>query len=856
MYLATKLLLLSTTAFAFPGVPFYCRRFKGDCSARRDSICCKARNSEIENSSTQESISKEPLQKVENSTESIISTNSVVEEVGVAQDETKENLISVSAPTARPAPRFCKLLKFDCKKRSNPLCCKNYGNTYRKQPTLAKEEKTVATDNETVSNNSLTTNVETTTELSKVKDNKKALEISSNNKFNTQKRTNQNKRTSSLFGKRPNLFGSRKSPLCKIVNCDKARNKKHKCCKDVKETTLVSKIEKNEKESKSEDISSENKNKIVKTTTGQEETKSSTTTEKSSLIKVNNNELGNISVHHTELIGHSKNISEKMTESENITTNNIQNPFEIEKPTPNYSELSTPITKGENLIDKNASTEKAKEHIRENQSVKDTKQGKNELVHGKVDNVKEEIAINIIPLVNGKRLSNASIDVNEQTNEKEESTKSSRLTDETTLEFEMVEEQTEEPKEIFQFMKQGNYEQESDIENKVYDMENGLNVKKQKNYHQADQSKNKIGQFMGENNKIQEGITKNQSDEFNTTSVITKVDREYKDEALSIEKNPQTTNLNTSKFTNDSDLSLLDSIMSQLLNINMSQAIHFTNDTTGEVETDWENESGSDHTDDITSEDSIVVPYTTQGYTFDDETTTYMTSQLDEDITTDAGDRQQFSYEKKLGSENETSLFDSIMSQLLSFDLSSFETQNKEKTNDTLKTESDEIITTTIPNLDMYKYRIEEETTIGPIDYENNENVWDDEENFDSLTSQSSVMAYLNPVVTFKDNSKSREELMNKKSYGLFDGGTINLGDDAEFGDTELLSQGSSNHVYITKKDTPYPGNQIHDIDEKHSKYTVITLPGYSNLRQPMVLQYPGKVTATITRVSKSYSWH
>merc|ERR1711915_1048024 len=117
---ATKLLLLSTTAFAFPGVPFYCKRFKSDCSTRRESICCKARNSEIENSSTQEPISKEPLQKVENSTESIISANSVVEEVGVAQDETKENLISVSAP-ARPAPRFCKLLKFDCKKRSNPL---------------------------------------------------------------------------------------------------------------------------------------------------------------------------------------------------------------------------------------------------------------------------------------------------------------------------------------------------------------------------------------------------------------------------------------------------------------------------------------------------------------------------------------------------------------------------------------------------------------------------------------------------------------------------------------------------------------------------------------------------------------
>ena len=56
--------------------------------------------------------------------------------------------------------------------------------------------------------------------------------------------------------------------------------------------------------------------------------------------------------------------------------------------------------------------------------------------------------------------------------------------------------------------------------------------------------------------------------------------------------------------------------------------------------------------------------------------------------------------------------------------------------------------------------------------------------------------------------------------------------------DQEILEVESSNKVY-----TAYVG------------LTVIFLPGYENLRQPIVLHYPGMVTVTITRVSKSVSW-
>ena len=56
--------------------------------------------------------------------------------------------------------------------------------------------------------------------------------------------------------------------------------------------------------------------------------------------------------------------------------------------------------------------------------------------------------------------------------------------------------------------------------------------------------------------------------------------------------------------------------------------------------------------------------------------------------------------------------------------------------------------------------------------------------------------------------------------------------------DPEILEVESSNKVY-----TAYAG------------LTVISLPGYDNIRQPIVLHYPGMVIATITRVSKSVSW-
>jgi len=75
-----------------------------------------------------------------------------------------------------------------------------------------------------------------------------------------------------------------------------------------------------------------------------------------------------------------------------------------------------------------------------------------------------------------------------------------------------------------------------------------------------------------------------------------------------------------------------------------------------------------------------------------------------------------------------------------------------------------------------------------------------------------------------------------------------------------------SNDLNFSEHDkyTTYSGNLIHNIATKDSDTvkhnspslnTVISLPGYYNIRQPLVLQYPGMVTATITRVVKSYSW-
>ena len=87
--------------------------------------------------------------------------------------------------------------------------------------------------------------------------------------------------------------------------------------------------------------------------------------------------------------------------------------------------------------------------------------------------------------------------------------------------------------------------------------------------------------------------------------------------------------------------------------------------------------------------------------------------------------------------------------------------------------------------------------------------------------------------------------------------------------ESELFVGDSSNKVYIggklTKKGSSYAGNLIpHTLtknggasapDKNSASYTVISMPGYGNIRQLFVLKYPGIVTATITRVSRSHSW-
>ena len=104
------LLLLASTILSSPSVPFYCRRFKGNCSRRRDYICCRAENiAATETVSDDKSDHSEKVigvQKPKNITETesefediLIASPSIIEEVVVAPDEAPVSLKNTQFPS-------------------------------------------------------------------------------------------------------------------------------------------------------------------------------------------------------------------------------------------------------------------------------------------------------------------------------------------------------------------------------------------------------------------------------------------------------------------------------------------------------------------------------------------------------------------------------------------------------------------------------------------------------------------------------------------------------------------------------------------------------------------------------------
>ena len=92
------LLLLTSPILSSPSVPFYCRRFRGNCSVRRDNICCREENIDTTEAATEEkrnsSANENGEDKPRNITktdseleETLLSSASIIDEVVVAPDE-------------------------------------------------------------------------------------------------------------------------------------------------------------------------------------------------------------------------------------------------------------------------------------------------------------------------------------------------------------------------------------------------------------------------------------------------------------------------------------------------------------------------------------------------------------------------------------------------------------------------------------------------------------------------------------------------------------------------------------------------------------------------------------------------
>merc|ERR1712106_1267143 len=230
-------------------VPFYCKRFRGDCSARRDSICCKALESTTTTTTTT-TVSNLGSQDVDAPSdifdikeeedyevEGLIAEQSEVKEVFVLPEDPSVNtidddILDSTAVHSKPSPklpRFCKLLKFNCGAKSNHPCCPKLPRVSNKA--LSTTPKTLISERKYEKDDT----PKSTNDSDEIKE-KLKFESPKNN-FLTKPRDEKKpdyKRSSfySNRNKNRNKSKSNKSFICRIVNCQK--NKRHKCCLDSK----------------------------------------------------------------------------------------------------------------------------------------------------------------------------------------------------------------------------------------------------------------------------------------------------------------------------------------------------------------------------------------------------------------------------------------------------------------------------------------------------------------------------------------------------------------------------------------------------------------------------------------------
>ena len=145
--------------------------------------------------------------------------------------QSQPTFIPVSPAPSRPVPRFCKLLKFDCKNRSNPLCCTDSPHgpgqeeiNYEEQQLMEKPKVTPEVNNISIKKNDVIAQDNMTDKI--VKDSSQlSIERESYNPRQDKNNYSSAKTPTILV---ISLYSSVKSPLCEIINCAKGRNKKHK----------------------------------------------------------------------------------------------------------------------------------------------------------------------------------------------------------------------------------------------------------------------------------------------------------------------------------------------------------------------------------------------------------------------------------------------------------------------------------------------------------------------------------------------------------------------------------------------------------------------------------------------------
>jgi len=247
-------------------IPFICKIRKVDCSVRPDSLCCKFTSTTpapASQSSTTTEVApttQEFKEREENEVEAIdpiegepSHINEVVVNLTGEPVETEKSAESTKKPT-KFAPRFCLKLKFNCKLRARHPCCKHplppseeegvdelpskiSQRQPRKQTSTVKIKEKTTEKVQGVSKDK--SDVKTATKTGNTLAKK---EVVVKPKQNVRPRYGQST-GSSLFKlrRRPSLFGSGKSALCRIVSC--TRNKDHDCCKSEENASKEANIE-------------------------------------------------------------------------------------------------------------------------------------------------------------------------------------------------------------------------------------------------------------------------------------------------------------------------------------------------------------------------------------------------------------------------------------------------------------------------------------------------------------------------------------------------------------------------------------------------------------------------------------